>query len=587
MKKSLYSSNWYRVEQAKPRLRSHAAIYRHQFRGELWYVLQDRTSGRFLRFTPAAYYVMSLMDGERTVQEIWDMACVRLGDDVLTQDELISMLAQLHQSDVLQCADLPDLSEVSERTRREGRRKKLLSFINPLAIRIPLFDPDRFLTATLPLVRPLISWVGALIFLALIVSAAVLAGFNWSGLTNNIADRVLRVDSILLLLLTYPFVKAVHELGHGYVPVPYVDASDSAAMRDKWQRALVGAAGIIVELVLASLAMLVWINAEEGLARALAFNVMLIGGVSTLLFNGNPLLKFDGYYVLSDVLEIPNLFMRGNRYLGYLIQRHLFGMEQIETPITGPGEARWLVFYSIASFLYRLFIMTAIVSMVATKFFFIGVVLAIWAATLMLGLPLFKHIRFLLFSPALRRNRRRAVGATTGIIAAVLGFLMLVPLPYSTITEGIVWTPDEATIYARSNGVITGLAAQPNAEVTPGTELMYLEDSFLDAHVKVQEAQVRELELRYESSDMVDPAEARIVRERLQHAEADLDLARQRQRDLVVRSTTAGRYLFTRERYWVTSAIKMMPLFVLLYSRTRPTRYAPDYGAWNSNIPNT
>jgi putative peptide zinc metalloprotease protein len=305
MEKSLYSSNWYRVEHAKPRLRSHAAIHRHQFRGELWYVLQDRTSGRFLRFTPAAYYIMSLMDGERTVQVIWDMACVRLGDDVLTQDELISMLAQLHQSEVLQCADLPDLSEVSERTRREGRRKKLMSFINPLAIRIPLFDPDRFLTATLPLVRPLISWVGALIFLALIVSAAVLAGFNWSGLTNNITDRVLSADSILLLLLTYPFVKAVHELGHGYVlkhlggqvheigimflvfmPVPYVDASDSAAMRDKWQRALVGAAGIIVELVLAALAMFVWINAEEGLARALAFNVMLIGGVSTLLFNG-------------------------------------------------------------------------------------------------------------------------------------------------------------------------------------------------------------------------------------------------------------------------------------------------------------
>jgi putative peptide zinc metalloprotease protein len=292
--------------------------------------------------------------------------------------------------------------------------------------------------------------------------------------------------------------------------------------------------------------MFVWINAEEGLARALAFNVMLIGGVSTLLFNGNPLLKFDGYYVLSDVLEIPNLFMRGNRYLGYLIQRHLFGMEQIETPITGPGEPGWLVFYSIASFIYRLFIMTAIISIVATKFFFIGVMLAIWSATLMLGLPLIKQLRFLLFSPALRRKRRRAVAATTGIVAAVLGFLMLVPLPYSTITEGIVWTPDEATIYARSNGVVTAFAAQPNAEVVPGTELMHLEDSFLDARVKVLEAQVRELELRYESSDMVDPAEARIVRERLQHAEADLDLARQRQRDLVVRSTTAGRFLVPR-----------------------------------------
>jgi putative peptide zinc metalloprotease protein len=217
MEKSLYSTNWYRVQNAKPRLRSHAAVNRHQFRGELWYVLQDRTSGRFLRFTPAAYYVMSLMDGERTVQQIWDMACVRLGDDVLTQDELISMLAQLHQSDVLQSAELPDVSEDSDRARRETRRKKLMSFINPLAVRIPLFDPDRFLTATLPLVRPLISWIGGLIMLVLVAASSVLAVRNWPGLTNNIADRVLSVDSLLLLLLTYPFVKAVHELGHGYV----------------------------------------------------------------------------------------------------------------------------------------------------------------------------------------------------------------------------------------------------------------------------------------------------------------------------------------------------------------------------------
>lgn len=565
MEKSLYSTNWYRVEHARPRLRSHAAIHRHQFRGDLWYVLQDRTSGRFLRFTPAAYFVMSLMNGERTVQEIWDMACVRLGDDVLTQDELISMLAQLHQSDVLQSADLPDLSEVTERTRREARRKKIMSFINPLAIRIPLFDPDRFLTATLPLVRPLISWIGATIFLLLIFSAAVLAGLNWSGLTNNIADRVLAADSIALLVLTYPFVKAVHELGHGYVlkrlgcevheigimflvfmPVPYVDASEASALRDKWQRAMVGAAGIVVELVLAALAMFVWLNAEEGLAKALAFNVMLIGGVSTLLFNGNPLLKFDGYYVFSDILEIPNLLTRSNRYLGYLIQRHLFGVEHIDAPITGPGESKWLVFYSIASFMYRLFIMAAIISVVAVKFFFIGVVLAIWSATLMLGLPLFKHLRFLLFSPVLRRNRTRAFGATAGILGTIFGAVMLLPLPYSTVAEGIVWTPEEAMIYARSDGFVTELIAEPNSVVESGAALIRLQDNFLESQVQALEAQVRELELRYESRDTVDPAEARIVREQLQHARADLDLARQRERDLLVRSTNSGRFIVPR-----------------------------------------
>jgi putative peptide zinc metalloprotease protein len=317
-------------------------------------------------------------------------------------------------------------------------------------------------------------------------------------------------------------------------------------MRDKWHRAFVGAAGIIVELILAALAMIVWVNAEEGLTRALAFNVMLIGGVSTLLFNGNPLLKFDGYYVLSDVLEIPNLFTRANRYLGFLIQRYLFGVEQIETPITGPGEPKWLVFYSIASFMYRLFIMATIISIVAMKFFFIGVILAMWSVTLMLGLPLFKQIRFLLFSPVLRRNRTRAFGATAGILGSIAALLLLVPLPYSTVTEGIVWTSDEATVYAGAGGFVTELIADPNEMVESGTALIRLEDSFLESHVKGVEAQVRELELRYKSRDIVDPAEARILRERLQHARADLDLARQRQQDLIVRSTTTGRFVVPR-----------------------------------------
>ena len=565
MEKSLYSPNWYRVQHARPRLRSHAAVHRHQFRGELWYVLQDRTSGRFLRFTPAAYFVMSLMNGERTVEDIWDMACVHLGDDVLTQDELISLLSQLHQSDVLQSEDLPNFVEVSDRARRERSRKKLLQYVNPLAVRLPLIDPDRFLSTTLPIVRPIMSWVGALILIIALLSAVVLAAFNWSGLTNNIGDRVLAAENILLLLLTYPFVKALHELGHGYVlkrfggeihemgimflvfmPVPYVDASDSSALRNKWHRAFVGAAGIIVELFLASLAVFVWVNAEEGFVRATAFNVMLIGGVSTLLFNGNPLLKFDGYYVFSDLLEIPNLLKRSNQYLGFLIQKKLFGVEHRDEPLIAPGEGRWLIFYSIASFCYRIFIMTAIISVVANRFFMVGVMLAIWAIVLMLGLPLFKNLRFLFFSPVLARNRSRAVGVTSAVVAGIIATVMLLPLPYSTISEGIVWTPEEATVHAGASGVVREFITEPNAQVDAGQPLIVLEDAFLDAHVNVLEAQVRELKLRYESRDMVDPTEARIVREQLQHAEADLDRARQRQVDLVVRSKAAGRFVVPR-----------------------------------------
>ena len=562
MQKSLYSSSWYQVADVKPCLRSHARIHRHHYRGDLWYVLQDRNSGRYHRFTPAAYLVISLMDGQRTVQQIWDLACVRLGDDVLTQDEIIALLSQLHRANVLRGDAPTNLAELTDRSARDKSRKRWMSFINPLAVRVPLLDPDRFLTATMPIVRPLFSWAGALAVVAVIGYAIMLAVGHWSELTGNISDRVLATDNLLLLFITYPLVKACHELGHGYavkrwggevhemgimflvfMPVPYVDASSSAAFHEKRKRALVGAAGIIVEAMLASVAMLIWVNAEEGLLRAFAFNVMLIGGVSTLLFNGNPLLKFDGYYVFSDLIEIPNLGPRANRYLGYLVQRYPFGVKSLASPVTGRREAAWLFSYSIASFCYRLTIMVVIVTFVANRFFFFGVVLAVWSVFLMIGLPLLKQVRFLVASPALNRVRGRAFGVTAAAVAAVAGLLLMVPVPYTTVAEGVVWTPDESTIYAGSDGTVAKLLARPNEIVSAGDELVLMEDPLLDSRVSVLEAQVRELELRRDSRGVDDPAEARIISERLDHAMADLALARQRQRDLLVRSAVDGRFL--------------------------------------------
>ena len=562
MEKSLYSSSWYRVSHVRPRLRSHARIHRHHYRGDLWYVLQDRTSGRFHRFTPTAYRAISLMDGRHSVQEVWDLVCGQIGEDVLTQDEMIRLLAQLQGANVLSGDTVPDIEEIVQSADRQQRRKWAMSFMNPLAVRLPVVDPDEFLNATLPLVRPLMSWVGGLLFLVVVGYAFVLAGVHWSELTENLTDRVLAAENLMLLLLTYPFVKFWHELGHAYVvkkwggevheigimflvfmPVPYVDATDASSFHNKWRRAFVGAAGILVEIFLASLALFAWLSAEEGIARAFAFNVMLIGGVSTLLFNGNPLLRFDGYYVLSDILEIPNLGNRANRYIGYLIQRYLFGVDGVQSPVTARGEARWLFFYAIASFCYRVVIMTTIVLVVAKKFFVIGVLIAIWSATLMLVVPLAKKVWFLLTSPVLQRRRGRALAVTSGVLASLIGIILFLPLPYATVSEGIVWSADESAVYSGADGVAQDIFAAPNADVIPGEPLIGLEDPLMKARVRVLEAQVRELSIRYEAKDMSDPAEAKIIAEQLKHAKADLELEMQKKRDLVVRSPTAGRFI--------------------------------------------
>jgi putative peptide zinc metalloprotease protein len=190
--------------------------------------------------------------------------------------------------------------------------------------------------------------------------------------------------------------------------------------------------------------------------------------------------------------------------------------------------------------------MTVILTFVANQFLLVGVLLAIWSVILMLGLPLFKQIRFLLSSPTLSRVRRRAHAATAGIVLSLMVFFMLVPLPYATVAEGVVWTQDQSTIYAGAEGVVTEVLAQPNSIVVVGEELLRLEDPLLDSRVRVLESQVSEMKFRKDSRDVIDPAEAKIISERLEHARADLERARQRQRDLLVRSTVDGQFIVAR-----------------------------------------
>lgn len=559
MSRKYLSQNWYRVAHLKPRLRRHASLHRTRYRGQLWYVLQDRTSGRFHRFSPTSYRITSMLDGARTMQEVWDIATSQLDDETLTQDEVIRLLGQLHSADVL-FGDLPpDIEEIADRGERSRRRMLMVSFMNPLALRFPVFDPDDFVSATIPLVRPFISWFGALIWLCVVGYGGFLALSHWDALTSNVFDRVLTAQNLGLLVLCYICVKTVHELGHAYtvkkwggevheiglmflvfMPVPYVDASDAISFPSKWQRALVGAAGILVECFLAAIAMIVWLNAEDGFVRAFAFNVMLIGGVSTVLFNGNPLLKFDGYYVMSDLIEIPNLAQRSKNYLGYLIKRYAFGMNLSDSPANSLGEAVWFVLYAVAAFVYRLFITFAIILFVSTKFFFLGVILAIWALVLMFGWPIAKQIWFLIANPGLRRQRGRAFAVTGAVMGTVFAGLFAVPVPHATIAEGVIWVSGDRIVHSEADGIVVELSALPNGHVEAGAPLVRLDDPLVGARVKMLDGYMDELRGRLVAQRFTDRSAARVLQEELRAAEGDKMLTERRLANLTVRASAGG-----------------------------------------------
>ena len=558
--RSLFSTSWYRFAGLRPRLRPHAELHRQIFRGDVWYVLQDHQAGRFHRVSPVVNLMLCLMDGRRTVQEIWDVVAAKAGDDPPTQDETIQLLSQLHASDLVQAELSPDIFELSERSDRHDRRELMQRLRNPLSFRLPLFDPDRLLDLTIPLVRPLFTPIGFILWLALLLTGATLLILHWSELTQNAADRLLASENVLVILLIYPIIKTLHELGHAFavkrwggevhevglmllifIPVAYVDASSSAAFIQKRRRIIVGAAGIMVELSLAAIAMIVWTNAVPGLLRTIAFNVMLIGGVSTLIFNGNPLLRFDGYYILADMIETPNLGDRANKYLFYLIQRYVFGLDRVDSPATGRGEERWLFAYAIGSFLYRTTVSVGIAIFLASRFFFFGAAMALWALGNILVVPCFKGGKFLLYDHRLDGHRRRTFGAVGIAFATLAVVLFLLPLPYSTVAEGVVWVPDQAEVRARTAGFVDTI--HPLEDVEPATTLVRMEDPVISSQVDVRTAQLSEFQERLNVARVADRVQAEILTEQIQHITKTLELLDDRKTDLVLRAPTAGRFV--------------------------------------------
>jgi putative peptide zinc metalloprotease protein len=557
----LFSTSWYRVADLKPRIRAHAHIHRHRYRGETWYALQDMASGRVHRFSPSSYLVIGLMDGRRSVQEIWDTALERLGDDAPTQDEMIQLLSQLHGADVLQCDVPTDIAELFQRRRRTQRGKVFAQLASPLWWRIPLVDPEWVLSRLLPWVRPLLGIAGAVLWAAVVGTAVVLAAAHWADLSADFLDRLLLLRNLVILWLLFPILKAFHEIGHGlatkafggevhdmgimllvFSPLPYVDASSASAFPSKWHRIVVGAAGMMVELFLAAVALFVWLAAEPGVVRTAAYNIMLIAGMSTVLFNAIPLLRYDGYYILSDLLEIPNLYTRSRTYLGYLCQRYLIGSPDAEEPLASRSERAWFVGYATSAFAYRILVIVGISFVLLHKFFYVGMVGVVALVVGWLGVPLWRTLRFLFTSPSLQRVRVRAIGVSLALAGLIVAGIVFVPVPFRTTAEGVIWVPEEALVRAGVDGFVERVLARPGARVYPGQDLIECRDPELDARARLLAARLAELRARYDEQRPTDLVKAAQIQDDMRYVEEDLARAGEQLAELTIRSHAEGTF---------------------------------------------
>jgi putative peptide zinc metalloprotease protein len=551
------SSSWYRVAHLKPRLRNHVDLRAHSYRGRRWYVLQDPATGECQRISPAAYALVGRMNGDATLDEIFRSTQATLGDEAPTQDEAIRVLGSLHRADVLQTDMPPDVSELfvrSLRTAPAGLRRLL----HPFMIRIPMLDPDRWLTRWKFLVRPLFSPTSAVIVILCLLAVAFFGTLNASILASDAASLLGDPRSWMALVAAYVGLKILHELGHAFaartfgaevhemgitllffMPIPYVDTSRAGSFSEKQRRIAVSLAGIAVESMAAGLALFVWWLVEPGFVRAFCAQLFFLGTTSTLLFNGNPLLRYDAYYALADALEIPNLYERSRAHLRGFAERHLLGLDDVRKAVQAEGESGWLAMYGVASGLYRGFLVFAIAWMLANFLPGIGTAVGLFWVAVQIGLPVVALARFLLRSPRLVGRRSRILMSTGGAALCLCAAAILVPVSNRSLADGVVWLPEHAQVRAGTDGFVARWLTPPGSRVEKGQAILRLDEPLSNARVRALQARL-EILRRTRHGAVLDRMRLVQIDEEIATVSEELRVARERLDKVVLVSPSDG-----------------------------------------------
>jgi putative peptide zinc metalloprotease protein len=557
MSTSTYSPHWYRVAALRPRLARSVRPRRQLYRGQVWYILSDAGSDRFQRLNDVAYGMVGRLDGRHTVQRIWDTLVELHGDRAPTQPEVVELLVQLDDAELLQSDVTPEIGELFRR-RDTKRRRRRATAVNPLSFRVHLFDPTPLLDRLQPLATVLFSGPVLALWALLVVSAALTALGHAGTLGAAAATHLMTPQSLIIMWLVYPVMKAFHELGHALalrrsgapahdagisvlllMPVPYVDASAAWAIRERSTRILISAAGIMVEVGLAAIALFVWCIVEPGIVREIALATMLIGGLSTILFNANPLVRFDGYYIMADAIAMPNLAERSKRYLVYLFQRYLIGA-RVSADQAATGERYWLFGYGTSAWCYRLALTFFIVLWIGEMSVVVAAAIALWATCTMFVMPLVRGLRFLAFAPTLARRRGRALLGSALLVAGSTGFMLWVPLPYFATAQGVVWQSDEARIRSSTDGFVEQIHVADGTVVNEHDPIVTLSDPTLNVELRRLEAELSGLNVAYHAASMLDPARAQRIAEKIASANAEHDQLVDRKNRLIVRAAIAG-----------------------------------------------
>ena len=505
MATTIFSDSWFRVSGLRVALLPSVEVGTQQFRGRTWYVLQDPYTQRYFRASVQACRFIQSLQPDKTVEEVWEDFVNNHPHDAPSREEVIQLLSQLHMSNLLYSLQQSDNEAIVKRYKAQKNKELMGKVASFLFLRIPLFNPNPLLDRIRPLIMVLTGW-GAFWVWCITLSWGAWTAFENRAALLDQSQGVLSISNLPWLYVCLAGLKLFHETGHAFVckrfggevrtvglmfllftPLPYVDASSSWGFANRWHRIYATFAGMAVEFFFAAAGALVWAYTAPGLTHSLAFNVMLIGSVSSVLFNGNPLLRFDAYYMLSDYAEIPNLYQKSQQQWKYFGDRYLLGTVAAQSKATDRKEWVWLTLYGLLSFLYLMVITVGIALFLMDQWLPLG--LLVLAMTLYSRLlaplhQLFKHLR----GGATQGNRRQAVTVVGSIGLALFLLLAVVPFPNATRAQGIVKANHASNVYAQTAGQLDQLLVRHGERVQAGQVLATFSNPDLAADIRLTES---------------------------------------------------------------------------------------------------
>jgi len=531
-------------------------VIRDLFRGKPAYIVQDPITFQSIRLDTEGYKIFASLNRNQTLGEIFQKMVDEGSNTKEGEDAFYELILSLHRLNFLNLPISDDKRLYKRYLQRSEARstEKLMSF---LFFRMPLFNPDIVLNKTQHLTKFLFTWWFFAIWIMLLTGASLLVVRGFEQLIQPI-EGILVATNLPFIMILMIILKVIHEFGHAYAckrfggtvpemgvflivfaPMAYVDASASWGFPSKMRRLLVSLGGVYFESIVAMLAIYIWFLTGPGLLHDMAYNVIFLAGVTTLIFNLNPLMRYDGYYVLSDVTEIPNLRQRATQYVIQALKRAFLGIKSGNPP-GAFGLKIFLFTFGVAAGLYKITLVLAISMAIAYKLYLVGLVLACFYAGSTLLKTIFKLSLYLFTAEETAAIRVRAVLVGLVVLTAIPLAIMSVGVPNTVRVAGVFHTEKEEVIRAGVEGFINKIDAAFGNEVTANAPLANLVNDSCNESVAEAMSQLKEAKIRYSAFQTADPVKARQELERIEALSLHFDQRRMEVEKLAIRSPEEG-----------------------------------------------